>query len=204
MMAGYAALSMATPETHSNTAIMAPISSENAKRLVAATWWTYEPAPLLVPALRLQGVDGGDAIEMASNKTKGTGFSWLALILAAVVLALLILLVYSITTTIPGGPLPYNETQTLPTTCCSGGSPVPLTSVAEITIGTGLILVPIFLWPVIRFRNESPFASFWRRIEESNAKKTVLSKDQMKGALPLLGVVILLAVSMYFVGFLVH
>ena len=127
----------------------------------------------------------------------------MALILAAVVLAVLIPLFYFVVMTIPG-PLPYNETQTLPTTCCSGGSPVPLTSVAEITIGVGLILVPIFLWPVIRFRNESPFASFWRRIEESNVKKTVLSKDQMKGALLLPGVVILLAVSMYFVGFLVH
>ena len=156
----------------------------------------------MVPALRLQGVDGGDAIEMASVRDEVASLSWLALIFATVVLALLIPLFYFVTT-IPS-LLSHNESQMLQAICCNDAPPTALISVVEITIGAGLILVPIFLWPVIRFRNESPFASFWRRIEESNAKKTAPSKSQMIGAFLLLGVVILIAVSMYFVGFLVH
>ena len=48
------------------------------------------------------------------------------------------------------------------------------------------------------------WALLWVFLYMISNDKTALSKDQMKGALLLPGVVILLAVSMYFVGFLIH
>ena len=144
---------------------------------------------------------------MVLNKSNGTAFIWLVpalmAVLAAGVLSLSLYALYFGIIPIDGS-MPHDETQTLQALCCNGSSWPTLLSVIEVTTAAVLILIPIFLWPVIEFRNESPFASFWRRIEESNAKKTAPSKSQMAGALLLPGVVILLAVSMYFVGFLVH
>ena len=106
-------------------------------------------------------------MKMASSKTKGMGFSWLALILALVMLAVLIPLVNFVTTTIPSGPLPYNETQTLQTICCSGGSPLALVSIAEITLGAGIILFFFHSYTYCALQAKSNFSSFWERIEES-------------------------------------
>ena len=147
----------------------------------------------------------GDAIEMASSTTKNTNFSWLAFILDGGVLALLIPIFFIVETTIPG-PLPVN---TLPTQLCGGFGPdcganaITPNDLIQAIFWVGVIIV-ILYFVLGLFPLESNFSSFWRRIEESNAKKTAHSKSQMAGAFLLLGVVILLAVSMYFVGFLVH
>ena len=110
----------------------------------------------------------GDAIEIASSKTKGMGFSWRALILVAVTLAMLIPSLYFIATPIRGGPLSYNETQTLQTMCCSGGSPLALVSVAEITLGSGTILFfLLYSYTYFALQAKSNFSSFWERIEKS-------------------------------------
>ena len=106
-------------------------------------------------------------MKMASSKTKGAGFSWRALILAAVTLAVLIPSLYFIATPIRGGPLSYNETQTLQTMCCSGGSPLALVSVAEVTLGAGTILFFLYYYIYFALQAKSNFSSFWERIEES-------------------------------------
>ena len=106
-------------------------------------------------------------MKMASSKTKGMGSLWLAPILTLVMLAVLIPLLYFIATTIPRGPLPYNETQTLQTICCSGGRPLALVSVAEVTLGVGTILFFIYSYTYFALQAKSNFSSFWERIEES-------------------------------------